>query len=298
MLKHIPFYASLLERDLLKGKKSTFGHVLIYGAIEVHALGERGCIASNETIAKETGLKETSVATMLSQISKAGWVKIYSTKQNKRIEIVPLIEASIPEKSALTRVEAKSWALTRVDAGHKPGLNIDNRLDTEKEIDKSISKKFDDDVVKLTNLFFKLRDENLSDGSKRKGKPPTATDFKHIQEIKNSGVDVRVIEGVIRWVEQDDFWMATCFSGGSLKKNFDRFRMSARKWQEQEKAKKQSINRYDYKPTKLDDRVVKDKELTPEQKERGKLMRELIKRRIPIKDISSKTNNELKEMLQ
>ena len=74
MLRHIPFYASLLGREMANGKQSTNAQVLVYGAIEVHAMGDRGCIASDETIAAETGLKASSVSSIISVLKKSDWI--------------------------------------------------------------------------------------------------------------------------------------------------------------------------------------------------------------------------------
>ena len=54
MLKHIPFYASLMGAKLYDKDTATTSHVLVYGAIEAHSMGDKGCIASNKTIANET----------------------------------------------------------------------------------------------------------------------------------------------------------------------------------------------------------------------------------------------------
>lgn len=96
MLKQIPFYASLLDRDLEGGVKSSTGHVLVYGAIEAHALGPRGCVASNKTIALETGLSESRTRNCLSEISRAGWVRVNLDKNNHRIGVIPLLVIGTP----------------------------------------------------------------------------------------------------------------------------------------------------------------------------------------------------------
>lgn len=107
MLRHVPFYASLLEEELADGTKAKTGHILVYGAIEAHAMGEYGCIASNATIAKETGLKESSVATIISVIAKAGWIYVTLNKNNHRQRIDPLMVIKPPHKqgSALTTIK-------------------------------------------------------------------------------------------------------------------------------------------------------------------------------------------------
>lgn len=96
MLKHIPFYGTLLGRQLTTKTKATHSHVLIYGAIEAHSMGEKGCIASNKLIAQETGLKESSVKTVISTLAKAGWIKVYLNENNHRKGIDPLMDINPP----------------------------------------------------------------------------------------------------------------------------------------------------------------------------------------------------------
>lgn len=96
MLKHIPFYASLLGRPVGDKLKATHSHVLVYGAIEVHASGPRGCKASNRTIAAETGLAENTVAKTICQLSACGWVKTELDNNNHRKGILPLLEIQAP----------------------------------------------------------------------------------------------------------------------------------------------------------------------------------------------------------
>lgn len=91
MLHTIPFHASLLGKDIGE-MKATHGHVLVYGAIEVHSFGPKGCIASNRTLASEVGLTDRSVANIISQIAKAGWVKVVLSDKRSRIKIEPNLE--------------------------------------------------------------------------------------------------------------------------------------------------------------------------------------------------------------
>src|SRR6266403_1754907 len=90
MLKHIPFYAILLGKPL-GNKKSVNGDVLVYGAIEAHDFGPKGCIASNKTIAGETGLKEGSVANIISRLSQAKWILVELNSGGQRIGIKPIV---------------------------------------------------------------------------------------------------------------------------------------------------------------------------------------------------------------
>ncbi len=96
MLKHIPFYASLLGREITGKIKATNRHVLVYGAIEVHSTGKLGCIASNQTIADETGLATRVVSLTISDLKKAGWVDFTLDQNFFRSPITPLLNISTP----------------------------------------------------------------------------------------------------------------------------------------------------------------------------------------------------------
>jgi hypothetical protein len=105
MLKHIPFYASLLGRELKDGSKTTTSHVLVYGAIEAHSYGEKGCIASNALIAQESGLSLQTVKNVITGIAQIGWIKPVYTDETKqfRLRIDPLLEIQVPSPKGGTR---------------------------------------------------------------------------------------------------------------------------------------------------------------------------------------------------
>lgn len=135
MLKHIPFYAVLLDRPLPNGKQSTNSHVLVYGAIEAHSLGPKGCIASNKTIAGSTGLKERSVATIISLLASAGWISVKLDDNNHRKGITPLMEIKPPSIG--------------IEPPLQSGLNIDNSIrdnNTTYSSDKSLTDSKNDSV--------------------------------------------------------------------------------------------------------------------------------------------------------
>ena len=96
MLKHIPFYATLLGRQITEKTKATNRHVLVYGAIEVHSTGRLGCIASNSTIAEETGLNVIIVSRTISDLRKAKWVSFTLDEKFNRSPIEPLLDISTP----------------------------------------------------------------------------------------------------------------------------------------------------------------------------------------------------------
>lgn len=236
MLKLIPFYGALFGLELANGKTAQTSHVLVYGAIEAHAMGERGCIASDATISLETGLKESSVTTIISLLKRSGWIYVVLSPQNKRLEIVPLVELSVPEKTAKTRIQAKERALTRVQAQLKPGFNIDNREEYSiKEIDKSISKKGEGVVEGYTPKDAELSKLLRELASKKfqylKIREPTRSHLRAMNRIHTEdGYSYEMIEIVIRWATQDDFWAGVIQSEQGLRRNFNKLLINAERW--------------------------------------------------------------------
>ncbi len=96
MLRHIPFYAFLLNKKI-NNKKPTHSQVLVYGAIEAHSLGPKGCIASNSTLATETGLGGETVSNIITQLSDAKWVKVTMKNSRNRAFIVPLWNGTLED---------------------------------------------------------------------------------------------------------------------------------------------------------------------------------------------------------
>lgn len=95
-LNLIPFYGALLDQPLTcasdpRPKKAMQSHVLIYGAIEAHDYGDKGCIASNKTIANETGLSTSRVASIISELSNSMWIQVNLNNRGQRTSIQPLL---------------------------------------------------------------------------------------------------------------------------------------------------------------------------------------------------------------
>ena len=134
MLKHIPFYASLLSREMSNGKKSNNGMVLVYGAIEVHAMGDKGCIASNSRIAQETGLSAGTVANYISELNKSGWVKVNTKTVNGgivRVNIEPLLTIETPSYTSDTLNTSVIPPSSGDDTPLHLEMNIDNNIENK-----------------------------------------------------------------------------------------------------------------------------------------------------------------------
>lgn len=211
MLKHIPFYGSLLGRELADGKKSTNSHVLVYGAIEAHSFGERGCIASNDLIAQETGLKKSTVRVALSEISRGGWVDVKLNANNFRTLIVPLLVIDTPISGHL-HPHQSPLTPPSVDTEHRI-QSIGNSKETVIDTTPAEAGRLAEilhTLILVNYPFVKLNEKQLRQWAK---------DIDKIHRI--DGYDWQVIEGVIRWSQDDDFWKQNIRSGAKLRKQFE-----------------------------------------------------------------------------
>lgn len=158
-LKQIPFYASLLGKELAGGVKATNCHVLVYGAIEAHCFGGNGCTASNATIAAETGLKESTVKTIVCMLCRSLWISIERNENGMRKKMDPLLEPLIPIHGALIPIHAKRESpLTIINNNNK-------QLNNNTSKDLAATQRVFDHYVKLFNASQTYK---LSDGRRRK----------------------------------------------------------------------------------------------------------------------------------
>ena len=159
MLKHIPFYASLLGRQMKSGKKSNNGMVLVYGAIEVHAMGEKGCIASNGRIAQETGLSAGTVANYISELNKSGWVKVNIKTVNGgvvRVNIEPLLTIKTPSSTSDTLHTSVIPPSSGDDTPLHLEMNIDNNIDNNKKTTTNNDTLLKELLNKVTGRNFRV----------------------------------------------------------------------------------------------------------------------------------------------
>lgn len=159
MLKHIPFYASLLGRQMKSGKKSNNGMVLVYGAIEVHAMGEKGCIASNGRIAQETGLSAGTVANYISELNKSGWIKVNTKTVNGgivRVNIEPLLTIKTPSSTSDTLHTSVIPPSSGDDTPLHLGVNIDNNIDNNKKTTTNTDTLLKELLNKVTGRNFRV----------------------------------------------------------------------------------------------------------------------------------------------
>lgn len=129
MLKSIPFFASLLGKDLGGEVVSSTPHVLLYGAIETHSMGSKGCIAGNELLATETGIAKNQIRRYLADLKKANWISFEMSKDNKRGIIEPKLDIKIP---LVARQPSHGRETTKPMVARQP-TSIDNNIDNSLE---------------------------------------------------------------------------------------------------------------------------------------------------------------------
>ena len=157
-LKSISFYASLLQGQILPGVRTNTSHVLIYGAIEAHSRGPKGCIASNKLIGEETGLGPNTVANRISELNKAKWIYVDLDNSSHRLSITPLLELVNPSLYSEGTLHS--------------GVNIDNskRIATlSSETKEQINEvyRFYLKVFKLTDTQYRLTEKRSKSLSTR-----------------------------------------------------------------------------------------------------------------------------------
>ena len=131
-LGNVPFYAGLMALPV-NDKKPSQSHILIYGAIEVHHMGERGCIASNKTLGADVGVSPSRAASIVAEIAAAGWIEVIMGEKNERIGIEPLLTiAKNGNPPSQTR-----------QAPHANSGNIDNNIENSEKADDVESLFFD-----------------------------------------------------------------------------------------------------------------------------------------------------------
>lgn len=151
MLKHIPFYASLLGRELYKGRKAQRNHVLVYGAIETHDLGPKGCIASNKTLSEETAFSIQTVVNAISELARAGWIMVEIDNNNHRQGIQPTLtlQSNPPYSPGLPPLTPESNI-----EDSKEKTVIDNTIKEKSQMTK-IAKQTDPEVEDLFTAWDK-----------------------------------------------------------------------------------------------------------------------------------------------
>lgn len=150
MLKHIPFYGSLMYESFRSGTKPSSGHVLVYGAIEAHSMGEKGCIASNKTIADELGLSQGRVANIISELHSEGWIKV-NLKDRNRTSIEPLLTIATPSRKSETLNADVKQASRKRETPLNVDVNIEHSLDYSENTVKAVAEK---DTVSV--LYFEV----------------------------------------------------------------------------------------------------------------------------------------------
>jgi hypothetical protein len=148
MLKSISFYSSLVGKELRNGRKATHAHVLLYGAVEAHSFGKLGCIASNKTLADETGYAVKKISERLLDMREAGWIS-YDLKENRRGSIEPLLVIDIP-------LPKKGKPLTQKGESPLPKKGAIDNSNIDKSIDIHCEPTASREIVAILEKFNKL----------------------------------------------------------------------------------------------------------------------------------------------
>lgn len=307
MLKHIPFYASLLGRQMEDNKKATNGIVLVYGAVEVHDMGEFGCIASNDTIAKETGLTKGSVAVYLSLMNKSGWIQVNINQDtSQRISIIPLLTIEKP----LTPVKPP------FNSSLTPPLTPVKHRYTSKDIDNNIVRKekenkYTSDDIQLTDSLYLTVSKLFPNHKSLVNRKAKAKDYMEINKLHRiDGYDYKTIGDVLKWLyvgykpNNDRFdWKDVIKSTYKLRKHFIDLSSQFDKDKKTGRYRTHIIgaspeNRDNNHTSKPEDDRIK---ISPEDAEKNRIILKLIRlKKVSFSDmkmLKSKTTEELNQIL-
>ena len=249
MLKNIPFYASLLNRELANGKITKHSHVLVYGAIETHALGDYGCIASNKTIAAEVGLSTGTVANIISELNASGWIRVNLDEKNHRANIEPKLTITVPtfsqesqEPTEVNPSPADEDPLTRrltppspadEDPLHPP-MNIEysnrNSIEYSNRNTLLVRKRTSEvskapaEAAEIAEKMHEMINKRLPNrANKKRTQAQLQKDIETIEKIHRlDGYSYAEINAVMKWSQKDDFWSQNILSTAKLRKQFDK----------------------------------------------------------------------------
>lgn len=94
-LASVPFYSSLVGKEI-NGLKLTTGHVLLIGAVITHGSGKLNCcVASAETLADEVGQTPTTVRNYRSALITAGVFEVLESDRSGYIKSMAVSECII-----------------------------------------------------------------------------------------------------------------------------------------------------------------------------------------------------------
>jgi len=128
-------------------------------------------------------------------------------------------------------LEVKNFLLSRSGAVQEYNNNNNNKdNNSDKVITKNTDKvvKYTPKDVELTNLLHTLMQENSPN---RPVRVPKDSDYEDINKMfRLDKIPYDGIEAVIRWCQQDSFWQSNIRSTGTLRRQYDKLEMQARRF--------------------------------------------------------------------
>jgi len=127
---------------------------------------------------------------------------------------------------------------TGVAPEHNNNINIktNNKDNINKNINKINKKKYNEKDVELTKLLFAKMQENTPH---RKLRPPKDDDYEHINKLNRlDGAPYELIQAVIEWSQQDEFWTPNIRSTYKLREHYDKLELQARKYYNDRQSKR------------------------------------------------------------
>lgn len=206
-----PGYYAVLPAEVRYDKNLSLLEKMLFAEITALSNKEGFCWAGNRYFADLYDRNEKYISGVLANLAKKGYIRIDIDKAAGNVRKIYI---GIQEK------------LTTYSEKPEEGYSEKPEHNTTSLNTKSITKtKYTDDDVRLVGLMFELMKKN----NPSMNKVPTPSDYETMRKIREiDDKQVPVIEAVIRWSQQHQFWHTNILSVKKLRIQFDRLVLQAR----------------------------------------------------------------------
>jgi len=195
----------------------------IYNILASHSNQEGICFPSQKRIADMLDISEWTVGKYVGVLEKYNLIRRERENHQKTIyyllKIAPLSDQGAPEKHLSQTKKADGF-----NKGEHLGLTKVNNNNINKNKYNYNSKD-----QELTDLLYDLVKQNYPFIIERKTEKQKIADYEEMNRINRiDGRDYKIIEFIIRWSQQDDFWKQNIRSVSKLRKQFDTLMIRAK----------------------------------------------------------------------
>lgn len=201
-----------MPNTVLFDERLTASAKLVFVFVSSLSAEQGFCWASNTYIAKRFGMGKSTISALISELVDAGYLTIEIEENYKRKLRLGVLETETPPPE--NSVPPTSKLSTPPPEISVHNITSKNNISNK---DKLITK--DENALKASETLAKLVKENFDFLElKDKDIERWAKDIEKLHRI--DGYDYKVILGVIKWSQQDEFWRQNIRSGQALRKQF------------------------------------------------------------------------------